>query len=405
MLLRTGLATAALSLLLATTASADATQRVVNGGFEEGTGNDAPPWTLTIAAACTPADCPQAAASGSRYAATLPSTVAPFGFQTSAIISQTLRVPETPATLTFALRRIAQGESPDMGVNVKLGGTTVKSIDTFSDQFETVTVVLPPAAASPSEQLLEFQVTCSNSSSNNKECDRIDLDDVSIISGSPPDPPAITGTDPASPADNTTPSVRGTVGAGAPSEIRIYTNPTCSGSPAAMGTAADFTGAGIPVTVADGSTTSLSARSSNLAGASGCSNSISYVELGPPQPADPATGLSGLRSKFVVGRLGVLVLGKGANPPVSSTAQKLTVGGAGSSAKRAKPPLVIGRGKTTIPAGTTQKLKLSLNRKGKRLLRKRRKLTAQLTIVAKGPTGLTSTVTKTVKLKLKRPRR
>ena len=43
MLLRTGLATAALTLLLATTASADATQRVVNGGFEEGTGNDAPP--------------------------------------------------------------------------------------------------------------------------------------------------------------------------------------------------------------------------------------------------------------------------------------------------------------------------------------------------------------------------
>src|SRR6476620_864685 len=103
MLLRTGLATAALTLLLATTASADATQRVVNGGFEDGTGNDAPPWTLTIAPACTPADCPHPAASGSRYAATLPQTVPPFGSKTSALISQTLRVPETPATLTFAL--------------------------------------------------------------------------------------------------------------------------------------------------------------------------------------------------------------------------------------------------------------------------------------------------------------
>jgi hypothetical protein len=405
MLLRTGLAAAALTLLLATTASADATQRVVNGGFEDGAGNDAPPWTLTIAAACTPMDCPQAAASGSRYAATLPQTVDPFAFKTSAIISQTLRVPETPATLTFALRRIPSGDSPDMALNVKLGGTTVRSIDTFSDQFETVTVVLPAAAASQSDQLLEFQVTCSNPSDMTRDCDRIDLDDVSIISGSPPDAPAITGTDPASLADNTTPKVRGTVGAGAPSEIRIYTNPTCSGSPAAAGSAADFTGAGIPVSVPDGSTTSLSARSSNLAGDSGCSNSISYVELGATPPVSrPGTGLSGLKSKFVVGRLGVLVLGKGANPPVSSTTQKLTVG-ASSSARGATPPLVIGRGKTAIPSGATKKLKLSLNRKGKRMLRKRKKFRARLTIVAKGPTGLTDTVTKTVKLSLKRPRR
>ena len=29
-----------------------------------------------------------------------------------------------------------------MGLNVNLGGNTVKTIDTFSDQFETVTVVL-----------------------------------------------------------------------------------------------------------------------------------------------------------------------------------------------------------------------------------------------------------------------
>ena len=395
MLLRTGLATAALTLLLATTASADATQRVVNGGFEEGTGNDAPPWTLTIAAACTPVDCPQPAASGTRYAATLAQNVDPFGSKTSATISQTIRVPETPATLSFALRRISSGEGAEMGLNVNLGGSTVKSIDSFSNQFETVTIVLPGAAASPSDQLLEFQVLCSNSSSMTVDCDRIDLDDVSLITGTPPDPPAVTGTDPSSPADNTTPRVRGTVGAGAPSEIRIYTNPTCSGAPAATGSAADFTGAGISVTVADGSTTSFSARAANLAGESGCSNSISYVELGTTAPvARPGTGLSGLRSKFMVGRLGVLVLGKAKNAPVASTSQKLVFGG-GS----------IGRGSAKIPAGATKKLKLTLNRRGKRLLRKRKKLRAKLTIVAKGPTGLTDTLTKTVKVVLKRPKR
>ena len=395
MLLRTGLATAALTLLLATTASADAIQRVVNGGFEDGTGTDAPPWTLNVAAACTAADCMHSPASGSRYAATLPTTVAPFGFQTAAIIKQTVLVPETPATLTFTIKRTPSGDGATTGVDVKLGGTSIKTLDTFSGEYETISVVIPPAAASPVDQDLEFQFTCSNSTSNTLDCDRFDLDDVSLITGTPPDPPAITGTDPASPADNTAPKVRGMVGAGAPSEIRVYTNPTCSGSPAATGTAADFTGAGIPVTVPDGSTTVLSARASNLAGESGCSNSISYVELGPAlPPARPATGLTGLKSRFVVGRLGVLVLGTGANAPVSSTSQKLTIGGA-----------AIGRGKTAIPSGATKKLKLTLNRKGKRLLRKRKKLRARLTIVATGPTGLTDTVTKTVKLALKRPRR
>jgi hypothetical protein len=404
MLLRTGLATAALTLLLATTASADATQRVVNGGFEDGTGGDAPPWTLTIATACTVADCGGASpASGARFVSTLPDTVPPFGAKTSALISQTIRVPETPATLTFALRRIAQGDNPVMQLKVNLGGTTITTIDTFSDQYETISVVLPSAAASPSDQVLELQVLCSNTSDSiTQDCERFLFDDVSLITGTPPDPPVVTGTDPASPADDTTPKVRGTVGAGAPGEIRIYTNPTCSGSPAATGSAADFTGAGIPITVPDGSTTSISARATNLAGESGCSNSISYVERGPAAPpARPATGLSALRSKFAIGRLGVLVIGKGSNAPVASTSQKLTFGGGSIGRGATKIPA----GATKIPAGATKKLKLTLNRRGKRLLRKRKKLRAKLTIVARGPTGLTDTVTKTVKLVLKRPKR
>jgi hypothetical protein len=158
--------------------------------------------------------------------------------------------------------------------------------------------------------------------------------------------------------------------------------------------------------VQDNSTTSLSARATNLAGDSGCSNSLTYVELGQvelgtPPVARPATGLSSLRSRFVVGRLGVLTLGKGVNAPVFATTQKLTIGAAGSSASAAR-LRVIGHGRTAIPAGTTKKMKLTLNQKGKRLLRKRRKLRAQLTIVAKRPTGLTDTVTRTVRLRLKR---
>jgi len=293
-----------------------------------------------------------------------------------------------------------------MGVNVNLGGNTVKTIDTFSDQFEAVTVVLPGADASPSDQLLEFQVTCSNSSSMNKDCDRIDLDDVSLITGSPPGAPAVTGTDPASPADHTTPKVRGTVGAGAPSEIRIYTNPTCAGSPAATGSAADFTGGGIPVTVPDNSTTSLSAWATNLAGDSGCSNSLTYVELGQvelgtPPVARPATGLSRLRSRFVIGRLGVLVLGKGVNAPVSATTQKLTIGAAGSVASAARLS-VIGRGRTAIPAGTDQEDEADAQPKGQAAAPQALQAARSAHDRREGPTGLTDTVTRTVRLRLKR---
>jgi len=256
MLLRSWLATAALTLLLATTASADATQRVVNGGFEDGSGSVAPPWTLNVAAACTAADCMHSAASGSRYAATLPTTVAPFGFQTAAIVKQAVLVPETPATLTFTIKRTPSGDGATTGVDVKLGGTSIKTLDTFSGEYETISVVIPAAGASPVGQDLEFQFTCSNSTNNTLDCDRFDLDNVSLISGSPPSAPVITATDPASPADNTTPRVRGTVG-GAPTQVSVYTNATCAGAPAATGSAADFTGAGIPVTVPDGATTVL----------------------------------------------------------------------------------------------------------------------------------------------------
>lgn len=102
-----------------------------------------------------------------------------------------------------------------------------------------------------------------------------------------------------------------------------------------------------------------------------------------------------------MGRLGVLVLGTAVNAPVSSTTQKLTIGAGGGSASGAR-RIVIGRGRTAVPAGTTKKMKLTLNRAGRRLLRKRRKLRAQLTVVAKGPTGMTDTVTRTVRLRPKR---
>ena len=103
----------------------------------------------------------------------------------------------------------------------------------------------------------------------------------------PPDAPTITATDPASPANNNNPKVQGTVGAGDPTQAKIWKNATCNGAPDATGTVAQFIGAGITVNVGDDTTTALSAKVSNAGGDSPCSNTIDYVEdsNGPAAPS------------------------------------------------------------------------------------------------------------------------
>ena len=59
--------------------------------------------------------------------------------------------------------------------------------------------------------------------------------------------PTITSTSPASPANDNNPEVIGTVGAGSPTQVKIYRNASCSGTPDATGTVAQFTGGGITV--------------------------------------------------------------------------------------------------------------------------------------------------------------
>ena len=109
----------------------------------------------------------------------------------------------------------------------------------------------------------------------------------------PPAAPTLTTTVPASPANNNSPGVKGTVGAGSPTQVKIYENATCTGAPDATGSVAQFTGAeGITISVPDNTTTALSARASDAANNdSGCSNTISYVEdsIAPAAPSINAT--------------------------------------------------------------------------------------------------------------------
>ena len=92
-----------------------------------------------------------------------------------------------------------------------------------------------------------------------------------------PAAPQITGTDPASPGNSTTPKVIGTAEGG--STVKIYKTTGCTGSPAAKGTASQFQSPGIAVPVPTSSTTTFRAKETDRAGnTSGCSAGLTYVE-------------------------------------------------------------------------------------------------------------------------------
>jgi hypothetical protein len=93
-----------------------------------------------------------------------------------------------------------------------------------------------------------------------------------------PAAPTVTGSQPASPADDNQPELKGTAEPG--STVRLYPTAGCSGTPAATGSAAAFTGPGLTVTVTDDSTTEFRATATDLTGnTSPCSSApLSYVE-------------------------------------------------------------------------------------------------------------------------------
>jgi predicted phage tail protein len=97
--------------------------------------------------------------------------------------------------------------------------------------------------------------------------------------------PIMTGTTPASPANNNGPLVRGTATPG--TMVNIYKTAGCTGPVAATGTAAAFASPGIPVSVPDNSTTSFFATAVDMSGGeSTCSTApVVYIEDStPPSP-------------------------------------------------------------------------------------------------------------------------
>jgi len=157
-----------------------------------------------------------------------------------------------------------------------------------------------------------------------------------------PSAPTLTATDPPSPANSNAPKVKGNAPAG--STVRLFTTPTCSGSPAATGSAAAFASPGLTVSVTDDSTTTFYATATDQAGeTSSCStSSIAYVESSPgpaapiltsTDPASPANdNAPKLRGSAPAGTTLRIFAGAGCGPNPVAT---------GSAAAFASPGLTV----------------------------------------------------------------
>lgn len=116
-----------------------------------------------------------------------------------------------------------------------------------------------------------------------------------------PAAPVLSGTSPASGSNNNSPAILGSADPG--SALTVYESADCSGTAAAAGTAADLSGAGIPIAVADNSTTQASATATDAAGnVSVCSAPGSYeeksAEVTNPDNIAPKTTLNPVKAKI-----------------------------------------------------------------------------------------------------------
>ncbi len=102
--------------------------------------------------------------------------------------------------------------------------------------------------------------------------------------------PSVLATTPASPSSNLKPRIVGAAEAG--STVRLYDNETCTGAPRVTGSSGAFASPGLQITVAAGSTTTVYATATDVAGnTSGCSTSnATYANAEDPgTPIDPIT--------------------------------------------------------------------------------------------------------------------
>jgi len=179
------LATAVFSVLvLVAAASADTIERVTDGSFEL----NSLAWTFPAAFRCDAAVCAAPAATGTFYGSS------GYGFDVVPAltfnnpigsIKQFVEVPESPATLRFALRFVRGEGVVDTYLTVSLGGIFLTQPASEPLAFETVSIAIPEQFIGAGSTELDFSVSCSNPSYAAQECHRVDIDDVSLVTPEP----------------------------------------------------------------------------------------------------------------------------------------------------------------------------------------------------------------------------
>ena len=176
------------------------------------------------------------------------------------------------------------------------GGSTVRLYRTsdctggVAGQGSAATFASPGIQVSVSDNTTTtYFATATDAVGNTSDCSTasVDYTEDSTLVGVP----QITASVPASPANQNSPSIKGTAEAG--TTVKLYTNANCTGIAAGQGTAAEFAGSGISITVADDSTTTLFATATNATNnTSACSSlGLTYVE-DSSAPADPTLSSS-----------------------------------------------------------------------------------------------------------------
>jgi hypothetical protein len=298
-------------------ASAAANELLGDPGFENSSGNPAfsPSWVEADSLFGSPlcsASPPSAGCGtdGGSHAPHAGSKWAWFGGGSgahTASIQQTVTIPSgnTPVSASWWVW-VGAGGDGDETLTVTFDGVTKATYTTANAGVYVHTSVDVSAAADGGTHTLRFAYSNPGGPDAN-----MNVDDVSIFNSPVPAVPTGLAVTPASGSNDNSPKINGTADVNT-ATVQLYTDASCATPIGAATDVGTFTGAGIPVSVADNSSTDFYAEATGPGGTSACSTStVHYDEVTPPAPAAP-TGLmvspasgSNDNAPFISGTTGV----------------------------------------------------------------------------------------------------
>jgi hypothetical protein len=196
-----------------------------------------------------------------------------------------------------------------------------------------------------------------------------------------PAAPTITGTEPAGPADDNAPRVKGVAEGG--TTVDVFESADCSGPAAGRDSAAVFGSTGIAVPVADNQTVALSATATDPAGnVSPCSAPSGYTESTPPKP-QPGIAIAAATAKVKRGKALLRLRCRGGGDCRGSL--RLVVQVKVRKGKRlVRRNLVIGRAGFRIAAGGSKLVRVKLTARGVKLVNRAGKRGLKVKLRGKG---------------------